>query len=217
MDRSADDTRGLLRRWHDNDTEALSILLERDREWLQRQVSRRLGRRLREFGDTNDYVGEVTLRALKWTPRFVVADRTHFRSILLRIAENTLRDEAEKARAKMRSLRREIPLDNETVLDLDNSDSGVSSPIVSKERRAWLLLALDVADVTDRDVILLRVWRGASYQLIGKELGVSPDAARMRFQRALAKLKSILEDLRGGRVDSALDTGAVLEGGQHDD
>lgn len=45
---------------------------------------------------------------------------------------------------------------------------------------------------TDRDAILMRYFGGHAFSEVGHELGVSPDAARMRVERALERLRAVL-------------------------
>ena len=54
-------------------------------------------------------------------------------------------------------------------------------------------------------MVLWREYRGESFQEVAKRLGLSEDAARMRFNRALPKLAKKLEHLRAGRVGAALE------------
>lgn len=44
----------------------------------------------------------------------------------------------------------------------------------------------------DRDAILLRFFERHDFQAVGEKIGASPDAARMRVERALEKLRSVL-------------------------
>ena len=56
----------------------------------------------------------------------------------------------------------------------------------------------------DREVILLREWENHSFAEIGGQLGITEDAARMRFHRALARLAEKIQLLRGGRIEEVL-------------
>jgi RNA polymerase sigma factor (sigma-70 family) len=77
------------------------------------------------------------------------------------------------------------------------------------EQQAWLALAVELLDPDDRETIRLRDWEGLSFPALGAELGISEEAARKRYQRALPRLAAKLEQLRrsSGRdgIDGAPD------------
>ena len=54
----------------------------------------------------------------------------------------------------------------------------------------------ELLDEEDRELVLLRQWDGLEFAVLGERLGVSTDAARMRFQRAVGRLAQTLERLR---------------------
>jgi RNA polymerase sigma factor (sigma-70 family) len=60
----------------------------------------------------------------------------------------------------------------------------------------------------DREALLLRYFEGKPLNEVGSRLGVSPDAARMRLERALEKLRKCLG--RKGVVASATAIGALM-------
>jgi RNA polymerase sigma factor (sigma-70 family) len=62
----------------------------------------------------------------------------------------------------------------------------------------------------DREVILLRFFEGQAYADIGKTLAVNEDAARVRTDRALEKLRQML--VRRGVTSTATALGTVLAG-----
>ena len=56
----------------------------------------------------------------------------------------------------------------------------------------------ELLDPEDRRVMLLRQWQELEFEAIGEQLGISADAARLRFHRALPKLANKLQQLRSG-------------------
>ena len=60
----------------------------------------------------------------------------------------------------------------------------------------------------DRDAVVLRFLDGKSLHAVGVALGVSEDAAKMRVNRALEKLRRIFSK-RGVTLTTALIAGAV--------
>lgn len=198
---SDDDTRVLLQRWHGGDREAIHVLVARDLPWIHDYVQARLGPLLRARGETMDYVQDAVIAVLSYSPRFVTADRARFRGLVARILENHLRDAHDHHMAACRALVRERPLPSDSALDLDRPQRPVTQPDAradANEQQAWVRLALELLEVEDRQVLLLRQWQDLEFAAIGERMGLSEDAARMRFQRALPKLAKKLDELRAG-------------------
>jgi RNA polymerase sigma-70 factor (ECF subfamily) len=61
------------------------------------------------------------------------------------------------------------------------------------EVAATLHSAIDRLAPGQREVVVLKLLRGASFAEIGARLGISTEAAKMRFRRALEALRSELE------------------------
>ena len=210
MEGKKSQTRILLDRWNSGDAEALGALLARNMPWILNKVRQRLGRRLRRKIESVDIVQEAALELFRYGPRFTMDNERHFRALLSKIIENVLRGQNDKYNAICRKIEKEKALPGDTVLALEAPGASVESPsrlAVEKEERAWIQLALRLLGPTDRVVILLRQYDGRSFGEIGQEIGVSEDAARMRFNRALLSLANVLEKLRSGNVgDVELET-----------
>ena len=201
MTSSPDQTMELLRRWHAGDHQALDDLVARELPWIRDYVQGRLGPLLRARGEVDDYVQEAMLDVLRYGPRFVTDHPAAFRRLLSRIVENTLRDMADWHGAERRALHRERQLPSDSVLHLDRPFETVTRPSEAAERNeqtAWVALAMELLDPDDRRVILLRQWEGLEFADVGQRLGLTEDAARMRFQRALPRLARRLDELRAG-------------------
>jgi RNA polymerase sigma-70 factor (ECF subfamily) len=52
--------------------------------------------------------------------------------------------------------------------------------------------ALAKLPASQREVVVLKLWRGAPFAEIAGLLGISEEAARMRFSRGLAALRAVL-------------------------
>jgi DNA-directed RNA polymerase specialized sigma24 family protein len=75
------------------------------------------------------------------------------------------------------------------------------TPSKSAERlegEAWVRLGMELLDPMDRDVIVLRRWNELSFPEIGEHLGLSPNTARMKYNRAVLKLGDEVMALRRG-------------------
>jgi RNA polymerase sigma-70 factor (ECF subfamily) len=213
------DTVQLLRRWHGGDRKALDALLERDLPWIRERVRRRLGPLLKAKGETEDFVQDAVLEVLRYAPPFVLGDRAQFRALLARIAENVLRDRHDRYAALRRALHRERPLPAGADLDLGPPCDSSLRPSRMAERgewERWVRLGLELLDPDERELVLLREWDGLRFPEIGARLGVSEDAARMRFHRALAHLADRILRLRSGRVAEVVGVDPDEKGGERE-
>lgn len=197
----------LLRDWHNGNDQALDALIRRHLDWIRDYVHRRLGDHLRRRDDTQDMVQEAVIDVLQYGPRFEIGDEVCFRGLLARIVENNIRDRDRWNKRECRDPAREKSRLSDSILALDPAAGSVTQPIqqaARAETAEWIRLALELLEPTDRDVVLLRQWEGLGWQEICQRLGTSPNAARMRFERALPKLAGKVAELRGGRVREML-------------
>ena len=201
MSADGSETLDLLQRWQAGDRAALDALIQRDLPWIRARVHHRLGALLRARGETEDYVQEAMLEVLHYGPKFASESLHRFRALLARIIENMLRDRNDWYRAKRRTISREQPLPSDSILDLDRPDRSVTRPSVDAGRReteSLVRLALELLEPDDRKVLLLRQWDELSFPEIATQMGIAPDAVRMRFRRALPKLAQKVAALRLG-------------------
>nr|HET7859730.1 RNA polymerase sigma factor [Caldimonas sp.] len=200
----ADDvTPQLLARWHQGDEAALNQLVALHLPWLRAHVDRRLGPFLRQRGEADDYLQDAIADFLRDGPRFQVRDGDQLRALLARIAENTLRDRNDWFRAKRRRLGTNVTLASDSVLALDPALQRSTTPSRVADRtevRDWVRLGLELLEAEDRKIILAREYDDRSFVEIGDELGMTANAVRMRWVRAVARLAALLKDLQAGRL-----------------
>ncbi|MFO1053800.1 MAG: sigma-70 family RNA polymerase sigma factor [Planctomycetota bacterium] len=200
-----DETFDLLRRTHAGDDGALHGLLARHLDWLRARVHLRLGRRLRHEAETQDFVQEVAVRVLRDGPRFLVSDSARFRALLCRMVENALCDAADHAFARRRRAPT-VAAGATQVVALDQLSGSMLSAeelASNREQSAWVEIALELLDAEDRALIRLREWDRMEFAVIGTQLSMSSDAARMRFNRALGRLAAKIVELRSSGFDPA--------------
>lgn len=201
-------TRELLEKIHSGEQDALNSLVAREFTWVQARVRKRLGAGLRRKAETDDFVQEAMIQALRYGPKIIVSDRGHLRALLARIVENVLRDQNDHYRAQRRAADRERALRNDSILHLDAPVEQVGRPsqvAMEKERQAWVQLGLELLDPEDREVILLRDYDDLGFDEIAAKLDIKADAARMRYNRALPRLAKKVESLRGGKLVEELE------------
>lgn len=203
----SDPTRERIERFRKGDSTALSELLEIHRTWIQREVSRKLSGVVRAMDETGDVVNEVMLRILKMKElRFTCA--AEFRSLVATVVKSTIYSLASKHGAKKRDRRRNQQWTTEG-LGLDrNVIANTGSPLsraAKKEQSELLQLAIEMLDLVSQRLIHLTVEHDCSWKEIGEELGLSEDAARVRYKRALKRLAKLAVKLRTGRISAALE------------
>lgn len=197
----------LLKRWHGGDRKALDALVERDLPWIQSAVRARLGPALRSKAETQDFVQEVLIQFLEYGPRFLPRDRQQFRALLARIAENVIRHQVDWYTAQRRSLYRERPLPGDSVLRLDGSFDRQRSPseeAAGREGEALVRFCLELTDPEDREVLVARNWEKLSFGEIARRLGISENAARQHYHRALARMAEKIDQIRQGTIEEFL-------------
>lgn len=204
----ADPTTDLLDRWFEGDREALRELVARNWAWVKGKVRERLGDKMRQVGESDDFVQESMLDFMKYSPRFRVRGEGQFRALLARVVESAIRDQNDYwFRARRRALSQECPVSSDTVLDLAVGRRAVTPPderTAQNEMDALLRLAVEMLGPDDRRVIVLRHWDDREFGEIAQELGITPDGARKRYERALPKLANILRGLKQGDLERAM-------------
>ena len=203
MGQLTDTTPLLLERWHGGDDQALAELVELHLPWLREHVQRRLGPFLRRHGEAEDYLQDAVLDFLRDAPRFQVRDGAQLRGLLARVVENTLRDKNDWFRAKRRDLARSATVPSDSVLALDPALQRSTTPsrdATRNEIRDWVRLGLELLEAEERKVILAREYEDRSFVEIGAELGMTANAARMRWVRAVARLAEVMQQLKSGAL-----------------
>ena len=70
------------------------------------------------------------------------------------------------------------------------------------ETRDWVRLALELLEAEDRKILIEREYEDRSFVDIGNDLGMTANATRMRWVRAVARLAELMRELQGGRIQS---------------
>ena len=198
-------TAQLLERWHGGDRGALDELLQRNLDWVEGYVRRRLGNQLRRKEETVDVVQDACIDILTYGPRFVVPDRDRFRALLGRMVENNLRDRRDYHNAKRRDMQREESMPSRSVLRLGETPS----QIVARDEHAQMTrLAIDLLPPQERDVVVMREYDQLPFEEIAERVGLSASGTRKCYQRGLVALARKVKSLRAGLLDEALEDDA---------
>jgi RNA polymerase sigma-70 factor (ECF subfamily) len=151
---------------------------------LVRRHAQALGRFLYSMGanqdDLEDLVQETLFRAFRRVDSW--RGGASFRSWLLTIGSNLLRDEARKRKGRLVSIDdREIP---------NNSDP--HSDLAAGEAEERVREGLARLPRLQREVFLLRAQEGSDYAEIAAVLGTTPGAARVHYHHAVKRLKELV-------------------------
>jgi len=205
-----DDTQSLLRLWLDGDHAAAVDLFERDRDWIEREIRKRRGAALRQLEETSDAIQELALRVLEYTPRFLVASRAQFRRLLARMISNLLADRGRSLASRPLPVAVAMTVSATDasraclVLTGDSRSPAPPSVAARSEELGWIRIGLEFMPPTDRRLIHARTFEELDFTTAGAALGMSPDAARMRFHRGLLRLTRVVKRLRGGELELLL-------------
>jgi RNA polymerase sigma-70 factor (ECF subfamily) len=181
-----DATVDLVARIHRGDEAALGILINRYLPSLRRFANHRLSGHARSMIDTDDIVQDALVNTVRRLPHFVCRNPGALLAYLRRAVYNRIVD-----------ARRKLIREGEWMPLPDNCAGSAASPlqrVLDKEEIRRYRAALLRLKSRDRQLIMLRVEQGLTYQEIGTQLRIpSPNAARVATVRAIARLASALE------------------------
>ena len=197
----------LLPRAKDGDEQAVAELYSRHRQRLWRMVHFRLDQRLRGRVDADDILQEAYLEAVKRIRHFKDDTTTSFFVWLRMIVMQTLIDVHRRhLGAKMRDAGREVSITGSqysqtTTLSLAVHLVGhLTSPTqaaVREEMFGRLESTIGDMDPIDREVLALRHFEELTNGEVAEVLGITQDAASIRYVRAIRRLKDILSQVPG--------------------
>ncbi len=202
-------TQVLIARVQKGDQDAENTLCRRYLSRALVAVRIRLGAKLRQKVRSSDIVQEVMIDIVRALPAFDFRTDGAFSKYLNRVVENRIRDQANHWGAQKRDMAKEVPLEGSRSSGAKNplytlADPSATTPsmIVSRqEELARLEQAMDQLgqqSEESRELIVQTKIEGRTYQEIADEDGSTPDAVRMRANRASCKLSIIYKDLELG-------------------
>jgi RNA polymerase sigma-70 factor, ECF subfamily len=183
----AAESTALLSRARAGSPEALNELYARYGGRLLSLIRIRMGPGLRPGVDSRDILQATLLKSFQHLEQFNGADGRSLLAWLTRIAENEIRDQADRQGRQRRDKAKESPLDPVEAQIRDRMRSAVSQLIVDEET-SRLERAIAGLDETHREAIVLRKFEELSYAEMAVRLGRSEDACRMLVARAMVAL-----------------------------
>jgi len=183
--------------------EALNELLEAHRNYLRVLAASCLHHEMRGKADPSDIVQETLLKVHQNFIHFRGTTELEWMAWLRKVLVNHLSDFQKGFRRERRSVTREQPLENlvdrsSAMLRNLGPAPGPSPSQEAQRREAAALVADAIAELEpeDRDVVILRNLHELDWNAVGERTGLSPDAARMRWARAMQRVGESLK----GRV-----------------
>lgn len=190
----------LLHRARGGDRAAICALVERNMDWLRAQVRRRLRTSLRRELDSADLLQDVVVSLLGAAGGIAIRDEEHFRALLVRVVEADVHDRMrwQGRERRDRGRERSLPADGSLhgAMPLE-SVTRPSQHVDRDERIAWVRVAMLRLPPDDQLLLQRRIWQQQPFAQIAAECALSEDAARMRLNRALARLAQAVAALRG--------------------
>jgi RNA polymerase sigma-70 factor (ECF subfamily) len=184
------------------DQRSLGELLESYRNYLRLLARTQMGAALAQHLSASDLVQETVLDALRGFGGFLGTSEPAFLAWLRRILVRNVVDQVKRQRARKRGGLAQQSLDalleqaHPDVLDaFAVSPVGPSDHAERKELSVLLADALAALPPLDREIIIQRQLEHQPFKEIANRVGRSESAVRVRWLRALEKLKRLLKDL----------------------
>jgi RNA polymerase sigma-70 factor (ECF subfamily) len=164
--------------------------------------------RLNPRVDASDVVQEALMEATRKLPDYLERGGCAFYPWLRRIAwERLAQLHRRHIEAQRRSVKREVrhrmrlPDRSTTLLakQLAASGTSVRGQLVRKEECLRVRQALEELPERDREAVVLRHLEQLSLREAAEVLGISTEAARSRYRRAIERLHDVLSEDSGGR------------------
>jgi RNA polymerase sigma-70 factor (ECF subfamily) len=189
------------------DEQALAELFERHRYRLRRMVRLRLDRRLQRRVDPSDVLQEAFLDLLAELPSYAQKRAIPlFLWMRLVTGQRLMQVHRRHLGTEMRDAARDISLYRGGLPQADSASlaaqllgrfTSAGAALVRAEIQLQLQQALESMDELDREVITLRNFEELDNCEAAEVLGLSPDAARKRYIRALKRLQAVLRRYPG--------------------
>ena len=200
----SDQTQELIAGARRGDADAVGQLLQRHRESVRRLIDLRLDRAVRQRLDASDIVQEVLIEASRRLDDYLADPKMPFHLWLRAMAKDHVIDAHRRHRvAARRSVDREQPLVarpglDESTLDLAARLAGhemtPATAATWQELNRRFHAACEELDEQDREIIFMRHFEQLSNGEVATALDLSPQAASMRYLRAMRRLRSKLDD-----------------------
>lgn len=148
-------------------------------------VERQMGRQARRWSDPRDVV-QIVLGSVMGDLRGMVGEideealrRRLFGVARWRICDLARRHQADLGDSHHGAADQEVAVHESTM-----------GPVTVCDRASWVHHLIAQLEPDQREVVRLRALEGLEFAEVGERLGIEPDAARMRFRRAVDALRN---------------------------
>jgi RNA polymerase sigma-70 factor (ECF subfamily) len=183
------------------DLAALGKLFEEQRPRLLAMLKRRIDPALAARLDPDDILSEVFLEARRKWDRFQQQATLSPSAWLYGIARDCLIEVWRKSARDCRDHRRDLPWPEQSSAQLGmqllHTGTGPSSAAMRAETEARIRQLLESMKDEDREILWMRHFEQFSFRELGEVLGVTENAATVRYVRALKRLRNAWLDLYG--------------------
>jgi RNA polymerase sigma-70 factor (ECF subfamily) len=183
------------------DLARLAQLLEEYRPQLLVMLMRRLDPRLARRVDAEDILTEAFLQARRRWAEFRQSDRAAY-PWLYRITLDCLIEAWRREARQCRDLEAEVPWPEESSVQLGlglvQPGTSPTQAAVREELRRRMRQVMELLPAKDREVLWMKHEDGLSHAQTGEVLGISANAATVRYVRALRRLKELWQRLNPG-------------------
>lgn len=191
----------LLHRLEGGDEDALGHFLTLEGDRLDRYIERKLPPHIRGPIGTDDIFQQVVITLHQKTEKgdLEVINTPAFLGLVYKIIDGIIAREVKKAHAKKRDIGRKAAVPNPVagestaasnpIDDFPAKGETPSKMMHTAEQVATLARCLEELSDEEREILELRESDGLDHPTIANRLGISPEAARQRYHRALARLR----------------------------
>ena len=176
----------------EGDPHALGLALQSFRAYLRLMASRGLGSDLAAKGDASDLIQETFLRAHRRFGDYRGRSPEEWRGWLRSILINSLAEHRRRyGVVASRRVAGEVALDPQEWSIASNEETP-SRAMMRSERAEAVLAAMERLPAEYREVILERHRDRLTHEQVGRTRGISADAARKLWERAIGRLRQEL-------------------------
>lgn len=185
---------------------ALGKLLDEHRPKLLLMVQRRIDPRLAVRLDPDVILQDAYLRARgRWDAYVAMPDRADGYVWLYGIVRDCLIDAWRHENAQIRSMERELPWPERSSIQLGMGLLGTatspSAGLVRRELQMQVQQTLALLKHKDKEILWMRHYDQLSFAEAAQVLGITENAANVRYFRALQRLKELWEKLHPASND----------------
>lgn len=176
------------------DRGALEQIMQHVRGYLLLVANQELSPALQRKIGPSDLVQETFVQLQENLGQFHGSSEQELLAWARRILLNGIRDVQRRYHAEMRDVNREQPLVGDSVLGVKGTDPeegnpGPGSVAMERETCGELQAAIQRLPGEYQEVLRLRTWEHRSFSEVGAVMNRSADAARMLWNRAVARLQ----------------------------